>query len=303
MEEVCCARGRGGISSSTVPACSCIGISECRWWQQQSTSIPFLGVPVASAATEQNASAYNGKRNVTTCRTPRTVIVHLLPDISPPQFERCVSYKEGRAGPGRPSWEIARTEDGRYARPSLSHRPKILLYLTTHLSQSHIKFLRYCWPTALSRSRELRQADVLVFDTSSRNQGEEDRDAAMDIVASIMSFLSSIGGMMQRDNDGENSDILAIPEIYDIIVHILSLLLVLLSTQLYQPMVGQQSNNLFLEKIMQYATWQNQQQQAQNLPGEADTLQNEPLMFLHVCLQWLTDRPQPPHAATKRYNE
>ena len=175
MEEVCCARGRGGISSSTVPACSCIGISECRWWQQQSTSIPFLGVPVASAATEQNASAYNGKRNVTTCRTPRTVIVHLLPDISPPQFERCVSYKEGRAGPGRPSWEIARTEDGRYARPSLSHRPKILLYLTTHLSQSHIKFLRYCWPTALSRSRELRQADVLVFDTSSRNQGEEDK--------------------------------------------------------------------------------------------------------------------------------
>ena len=60
-------------------------------------------------------------------------------------------------------------------RPSLSHRPKILLYLTTHLSQSHIEFLRYCWPTALSRSRVLRQADVLVFDTSSRNQGEEDK--------------------------------------------------------------------------------------------------------------------------------
>lgn len=150
-----------------------------------------------------------------------------------------------------------------------------------------------------------------------KNHGEEDRDAAMDIIASIMSFLSSIGGMMQRDNDGEVSDILAIPEIYDVIVQILSLLLVLLSTQLYQPMVsseelaieGQQSNHLFLEKTMQYATWQreqkmNQQQRAQNLPGEADTLQNESLMFLYVCLQWLIDRPKPPRRSiASHFNE
>jgi len=165
---------------------------------------------------------------------------------------------------------------------------------------SHETIVQVCTPSTENVEYNIDYTLSACF--TYRNQGEEDRDAAMDIVASIMSFLSSIGGMMQRDNDGENSDILAIPEIYDIIVHILSLLLVLLSTQLYQPMVsseelaieGQQSNNLFLEKIMQYATWQNQQQQAQNLPGEADTLQNESLMFLHVCLNWLIDRPQPP---------
>lgn len=167
---------------------------------------------------------------------------------------------------------------------------------------SHETIVQACSPSTENMEYNINYTLSECF--TYKNQGEEDRDASMDIIASIMSFLSSIGGMMQRDNDGENFDILAIPEIYDVIVQILSLLLVLLSTQLYQPMVsseelaieGQQSNHLFLEKIMQYATWQREQkiQQAQNLPGEADTLQNEPLMFLHVCLQWLTDRPQPP---------
>ena len=38
-----------------------------------------------------------------------------------------------------------------------------LLFITTHVSDSHIDFLRHCWPLALSRSPLLRHADVLVY--------------------------------------------------------------------------------------------------------------------------------------------
>mmetsp|Transcript_5579 Transcript_5579/g.12706 ORF Transcript_5579/g.12706 Transcript_5579/m.12706 type:complete len:792 (-) Transcript_5579:62-2437(-) len=119
---------------------------------------------------------------------------------------------------------------------------------------------------------------------------------------------------------GRDSNVLAIPEMYDVIVQIFSLLLVLLSTQLYQPMVsstelaieGQPSSHFFLEKWMEYSTWQStssrqqqknkeehmRQQQAQSLGqesvGEPSRLNNEPLLFLHVCLHWLVSRPSPP---------
>ena len=130
------------------------------------------------------------------------------------------------------------------------------------------------------------------------------QDAAMEIVASVMCFLSSIGRSTQH---GKDTDMLAIPELYDVIVQLFSLLLVLLSTQLYQPMVsstelameGQRSSNLFLEKWMEYSSWQRQQYQAQNLGQESTTdghqmIHNESLLFLHLCLHWLVIRPSPP---------
>ncbi|KAL7543130.1 hypothetical protein ACHAXR_012428 [Thalassiosira sp. AJA248-18] len=137
------------------------------------------------------------------------------------------------------------------------------------------------------------------------------QDAAMEIISSTMAFLSSIGCIIQQ---GKDADILSIPEMYDTIVHILSLLLVLLSTQLYQPMIssaelatdGRQSSQFFLQKWMQYSNWQRaeqhkskeehmRQQQAQNLGQEnMGELHNEPLLFLYSCLHWLVDRPSPP---------
>lgn len=153
-----------------------------------------------------------------------------------------------------------------------------------------------------------------------RNRGEAGgqeirRDAAMEIVASIMTFLSSIGRTIQH---GKDSEIMAIPEMYDVIVQVFSLLLVFLSTQLYQPMAssaelaaeGRPGNNFFLAKCMEYSSWQRasqqqnsqeermRQQQSQSLgqesAGEQDTPHNETLLFLYSCLHWLVDRPSPP---------
>jgi len=150
-----------------------------------------------------------------------------------------------------------------------------------------------------------------------QNNGQ---DTALEIIAAIMAFLSSLGHIIRQ---GKYLDILAIPEMYDIIVQIFSLLLVLLSTQLYQPLVssaeleiegGRPSSHFFLEKIMDYSHWQRQrskeehkhkeermrQQQAQSLEQEnggaepCSSLHNEPLLFLHSCLRWLIDRPSPP---------
>ena len=64
-----------------------------------------------------------------------------------------------------------------------------------------------------------------------RSRGEADgnynnQDGAMEIIASIMSFLSSIGRIIQSGKDNTES-ILDIPEIYDVIVHIFSLQLII----------------------------------------------------------------------------
>lgn len=41
--------------------------------------------------------------------------------------------------------------------------PLILLYITTHLSESHEEFLHRCWPYVLSNSKLVQMADVKVF--------------------------------------------------------------------------------------------------------------------------------------------
>ncbi|KAL7552015.1 hypothetical protein ACHAWF_015226 [Thalassiosira exigua] len=144
-----------------------------------------------------------------------------------------------------------------------------------------------------------------------RSQAEVDgqdigQDAAMDIVASSTTFISSIGRNIHQGADG----ILAIPEIYDAQMQILSLLLVFLSTQLYHPMASSSELEMegrpnhcqfFLGKWMEYALQQKnkeerlRQQQAQSLGQEnTDCLGNETRLFLYSCLRWLIDRPKPP---------
>lgn len=41
--------------------------------------------------------------------------------------------------------------------------PRILLYITSHLSSSHEEFLHRCWPYVLSNSKLVQMADVKVF--------------------------------------------------------------------------------------------------------------------------------------------
>ena len=147
-------------------------------------------------------------------------------------------------------------------------------------------------------------------------QSSNDQDAAMNIIASIMAFFSSVGLVIQQGND---SEILAIPEMYDVIVQVFSLLLVLLSTQVYQPMIsstellneGRDSSNFFLDKWMQYAqelrnkVEHSRHQQVQSFgletTDESINVQNEPQRFLSVCLHWLVVRPTPPRRSIAVY--
>mmetsp|Transcript_7711 Transcript_7711/g.14403 ORF Transcript_7711/g.14403 Transcript_7711/m.14403 type:complete len:294 (-) Transcript_7711:29-910(-) len=40
---------------------------------------------------------------------------------------------------------------------------KILLYVTTHLPEEHLPYLRYCWPSLIANSALLQHADILMF--------------------------------------------------------------------------------------------------------------------------------------------
>ena len=136
-----------------------------------------------------------------------------------------------------------------------------------------------------------------------------DQDAVVEIIASIMALFTSMSNSIQQRND---SELLAIPEVYDVVAQIYSLLLVFLSTQLYQPfpqaIEGRQSINFFLDKWMGYSQSSREQQksmqeqqgqyQAQNFGRESTdkhrNLPNEPLHFLQVCLHFWVVRPSPP---------
>jgi len=51
--------------------------------------------------------------------------------------------------------------------------PRILLYITTHMSKSHRWYLDTCWPRALLHSSLLSNADVLVYLTASKSDDKE----------------------------------------------------------------------------------------------------------------------------------
>merc|ERR1719219_561468 len=40
---------------------------------------------------------------------------------------------------------------------------RVLLFVTSHLPDQHVEFLRKCWPGLISNSRLLQHADVLLF--------------------------------------------------------------------------------------------------------------------------------------------
>lgn len=58
---------------------------------------------------------------------------------------------------------LASPEDG--ASPVLRAEPRVLLYITTHLSKQHEEYLKLCWPVAMRNVELLRKADVVVFNT------------------------------------------------------------------------------------------------------------------------------------------
>mmetsp|Transcript_26809 Transcript_26809/g.53604 ORF Transcript_26809/g.53604 Transcript_26809/m.53604 type:complete len:978 (+) Transcript_26809:99-3032(+) len=135
----------------------------------------------------------------------------------------------------------------------------------------------------------------------SSGSGDQENDAAVQIISSMMLFLSTVGKTTTTTTAATNTpEIISIPEIYDVIVQILSLLLVLLSTQLYQPMVSSAEaaeseiphGNFFLDKFMEYSSWQRQNYRTQQKVDNGAI--NEPMAVLSSCLTWLVDRPAPP---------
>jgi len=54
-----------------------------------------------------------------------------------------------------------------------SEMPKILIYITTHMSEHHKEFLKHCWPLALKNSYLLNSSDVLLYMTPEPGQVRE----------------------------------------------------------------------------------------------------------------------------------
>ena len=192
--------------------------------------------------------------------------------------------------------------------------------------------LKECF-TYRSRGADLyggKSSDVIIYP----------QDAAMEIITSIMILFSSIGSFLHNEHNNDDNDdcddkddgkeqverILNIPEVYDVMVQLCLLLLVLFSTQLYQPfpdatmMINERRcYNYFLDKWMQYSQQQQQQSnnsssgsgtkiehqrqyQTQNFgsshderqPIQRESSNNDPLYFLQLCIHLWVQCPTPP---------
>jgi len=51
--------------------------------------------------------------------------------------------------------------------------PKVLIYITTHMSQQHKEHLKHCWPLALKNSHLLSSSDIKVFLTPNPTEVDE----------------------------------------------------------------------------------------------------------------------------------
>jgi len=59
------------------------------------------------------------------------------------------------------------------ATPDLRAKLRVLLYITTHVSDAHKTLLRTCWPDLLTKSSLLRDAEVLVLSTGDKKHNRE----------------------------------------------------------------------------------------------------------------------------------
>ena len=150
-------------------------------------------------------------------------------------------------------------------------------------------------------------------DITERNRA--DRLAGHDIVHASLSFLSCMASPTEDSAPTTRQPWAAVPELYDTTNQCLQLLLVLLSTQLYQPMISsaqrqqQQSsnendNNYFMDYILTEAQRRYAKQQHKPIAtydsalGEPsapshkqESLDWTPQSVLGACLSWQLSRP------------
>lgn len=67
--------------------------------------------------------------------------------------------------------------------------PKILLYITTHMSETHIRYLHCCWPILIRDSPLVQRAHILVASTTPQPQSEIQTE--LDYMASLFSHNPS----------------------------------------------------------------------------------------------------------------
>ena len=143
--------------------------------------------------------------------------------------------------------------------------------------------------------------DALTY--TSRDMGEKEKIyyAGVELVDVLLNFITIMGLQIQPWEK--------IPEVYDATVNALELILVLLSTPLYQPMISstqRKQQKLFSSSsstnenhhchppnyIMEYIMKQAQQLRSNHQQSQQQSW--TPQSILHSCLQWQTHRPRAP---------
>jgi len=142
--------------------------------------------------------------------------------------------------------------------------------------------------------------DVLVYTSRDVSDKDHFKQSGQELIGALLTLLSIIGPMIEP--------LERVPEIYDATVNCLELLIVLLSTQLYQPMLSstqkrnqkrknvddiKRNQNYVLDYIMEQA-----QQKRHHNPNSHHhhnhVLTWTPQSILQTCLLWITQRPKAP---------
>lgn len=155
-----------------------------------------------------------------------------------------------------------------------------------------------------------------------------DRLAGQDLVHACLSFLSCMASPMDDSSSSSSEPWQSVPELYDTTNQCLQLVLVLLSTQLYQPMISSaqrrqqpssnndKQTNYFFNYILRQA--QRRYTEQQNKPiatydsalGEPtppltqqqDVLDWTPTSVLQACLSWQLHRPPAPERSIAHHH-
>lgn len=152
--------------------------------------------------------------------------------------------------------------------------------------------------------------ELFLFRRRQQQQQEgagSDENMARGLIRSIFTFLSSLA-----DSKPMQKLVYSTPELYDVTVFCLKLILVLCSTQLYTPIVSSyqrlenhdpqvkqiKNKNFFLDMIMQEASRRNHHHHGMGAGAGADKKHHRriwtPQGIMVVCLHWIIHRPRAP---------
>lgn len=124
---------------------------------------------------------------------------------------------------------------------------RVLIFITTHLSELHVQFLQVCWPRLLNSSRLLSSADVMVFATGFK-------ETSVQLLRAV--FQYQLVSIKQYPNPGyQEGAILAINEAfkygwfrgYDWVVRLNPDVIILNDTWLLQTMQDVNVDGIFVD--------------------------------------------------------